>query len=165
MIRLGVLGVDDSTVEQLIRYGVPGVVALVGVWLGRMWERRGATRRWRRDQRLDAYSRLLEAISKARDAGVRLWSRETPEARTYEANRIIEAEAPLYQLVARIELLGPDDVAAAADRAATKVMDATTDLIERVPSRQRDEKLANPLTDEAQQAHDTFVRAAKRSLR
>lgn len=156
---------DTSTVEQLITYGVPGAIALLGVWLGKAWERRSAIGNWRRDRRLEAYSRLLEVISASRHAAIRMWSRETDEGRLDEANEIVTAESPLYHLVGQILLLGPDDVAQAADRAASQLMEATADLIERAPTKTPDDPLGNPRIEAAQAAHDAFLKVARRALR
>jgi hypothetical protein len=157
---------DPSTIELLITFGVPGVIALAGVWLGKVWERRSAIGNWRRDRRLEAYSRLLECISASRDAALRLWARENKEDRIYEANKLIDAEAPLYHLVGQIELLGPDDVAKAADRAAKALMAADADLMMRAAADTH--MLGEPLGDKvnaAQAAHDEFLKVARRALK
>jgi hypothetical protein len=60
---------DPSLAEQLGPYVVSGLVALLGVWLGKWWERSTETRSWLRDRH--AYTRLTAALTEIKDQSAR----------------------------------------------------------------------------------------------
>jgi hypothetical protein len=109
---MGVLGLneDASTVEQLITYGVPGVIALLGVWLGRVWERRSGTQSWRRDRRLDAYAGFLTVLNDLREHSIRLGDLQDAEEFGSERARTRDVARRLPVITGQIALLGPSGV-------------------------------------------------------
>jgi hypothetical protein len=50
-----------EVLSDIAPYAVSGLIALLGVWLGKRWERRTSLESWIRDRRLSAYARLLTA--------------------------------------------------------------------------------------------------------
>jgi hypothetical protein len=89
----------------VIAYAVPGAIALIGVYLGKLWEHRGGTASWRRDRRLAAYSDAL-ATAQA------FWALATRANRgedTQAEMRVHFHEFTRHQSV--VDLLGPDAAA------------------------------------------------------
>jgi hypothetical protein len=153
---------DASVVELLVTFGVPGALALLGVWLGKLWERRGGAASWRRDQRLNAYAQLL-------DTSHALWSQATLSYRhTAELTQEMVDEVNVVRMqlgrdLSRIQLLGPAGIAAAAqaffdahqalsDLVATRDLDNSTGLADTGPGMA------------LQKAHDEYVAVAQRAL-
>jgi hypothetical protein len=156
-------GSDPSTIEQLVTYGVPGALALTGVWLGKVWERRGGFEAWRRDQRMSSYSAFLAAIYKIREQAKRAEARESPEAYVEELNEMVEASAPVDHLSAAIRLVGPQEVwmAAADARAAFQAVFENTAEIGPPP---RTSDLDDAVIRRAVDAEKSFLTAAQRAL-
>lgn len=168
---MGVLGLSEnsSTVEQLITYGVPGVIALFGVWLGKTWERRSGTQSWRRDRRLDAYAGFLAVLNDLRDHSRRLGDLLDAEEFRSERAKTRDVARRLQVISGQIALLGPSGV----EDAAKEVGNAFRDVLDEVngwelPPRfdegsQKAE--AGRLIDGATKAERNFQKAAQRALK
>jgi hypothetical protein len=109
---MGIFAADPSVVEQFGPYVVSGVIALVGVWLGKLWERRGGTEAWRRDQRLAAYAGMLGSVQGVVAATVDLYQADDARKATLEPE-VDLAMTEVRRQKARVELLGPDDASSA----------------------------------------------------
>ena len=131
---------DPSLLDQFGPWVVPGVIALVGVWLGKVWERGSARSAWLTDKRLAAYSRLGGALQQARTSAFNATA-ETGAAgrddRCADMRRLIDTTP---QMFAEIGLLGPKPVHDASGSAIAALIDfhqavvtACTDTAEGVP--------------------------------
>jgi hypothetical protein len=168
---MGVLGLNEnaSTVEQLITYGVPGVIALLGVWLGKTWERRSGTQSWRRDRRLDAYAGFLSVLNDLREQSRRLGDLHDAEEFRSERAKTRDVARRLQVITGQITLLGPSDV----EDAAKEVGNAFRDVLDEIngwepPPRYDDgdqKAEAGRLIDGTTRAERTFQRAAQRALK
>jgi hypothetical protein len=168
---MGVLGLNEnaSTVEQLITYGVPGVIALLGVWLGKTWERRSGAQSWRRDRRLDAYAGFLSVLNDLREQSRRLGDLHDAEEFRSERAKTRDVARRLQVITGQITLLGPSDV----EDAAKEVGNAFRDVLDEIngwepPPRYDDgdqKAEAGRLIDGTTRAERTFQRAAQRALK
>jgi hypothetical protein len=168
---MGVLGLneDASTVEQLITYGVPGVIALLGVWLGRVWERRSGTQSWRRDRRLDAYAGFLTVLNDLREHSIRLGDLQDAEEFGSERARTRDVARRLPVITGQIALLGPSGVEDAAKEAGSAFRDVLDEFNGwELPPRydDSDQKAeATRLIDGATKAERAFQKVAQRALK
>jgi hypothetical protein len=168
---MGVLGLNEnaSTVEQLITYGVPGVIALLGVWLGKTWERRSGTQSWRRDRRLDAYAGFLSVLNDLREQSRRLGDLHDAEEFRSERAKTRDVARRLQVITGQITLLGPSGV----EDAAKEVGNAFRDVLDEIdgwepPPRYDDgdqKAEAGRLIDGTTRAERTFQKAAQRALK
>jgi hypothetical protein len=168
---MAVLGLNEnaSTVEQLITYGVPGVIALLGVWLGKTWERRSGTQSWRRDRRLDAYAGFLSVLNDLREQSRRLGDLHDAEEFRSERAKTRDVARRLQVITGQITLLGPSGV----EDAAKEVGNAFRDVLDEIngwepPPRYDDgdqKAEAGRLIDGTTRAERTFQRAAQRALK
>jgi hypothetical protein len=168
---MGVLGLNEnsSTVEQLITYGVPGVIALLGVWLGKTWERRSGRQSWRRDRRLDAYAGFLSVLNDLREHSRRLADLLDAEEFRSERAKTRDVARRLQVIAGQITLLGPGGV----EDAAKAVGNAFRDVLDEIngwelPPRfdDGDQKAeADRLIDGAAKAERAFQKAAQRALK
>ena len=158
---------DASTVEQLVTYGVPGLIALLGVALGKFWERRSGTTSWRRDRRLAAYTELLTGLNDLRQHSVRLAVLEDAEAFRYELALARDTARRLGFVAGQVALLGPGR----AEQAAKKAVEAFRALVHELedwkppPRHGEDDGEARKLIDAAAKAERVFQRAAQAALK
>lgn len=117
-----------ATAEQLLVLlgALSPLAALLGVWLGKRWEHRSASEAWLRDQRLDAYQKFAAALSMSRVYLERIWRlRGEGEQRESDPDilALTDTIASMGAILGHLELVGPDEVASAASRAAVAYYD------------------------------------------
>jgi hypothetical protein len=122
VMMLGVEGADQSLIDQFGPWVIPGAIALIGVWLGKLWERGGAHSAWLKDKQLAAYAGLAAALEEARNRAYRATADTTPAGRTAmsdDMKQFINSTLPMY---AEIEILGPERVFDASTIAITSLI-------------------------------------------
>jgi hypothetical protein len=104
---------------------VGGLAGLLGLILGRLWDRRSESSRWRRDQRIRCYEELFDTYYELRNR-LRLLAAAEPGTDTSVAavDRVLETGAVWQGNVAAVWLHGSEPVA----RAAKTLDDEVNDL-------------------------------------
>jgi len=106
------LNTGETTVEAAV---IGGLAALLGLILGRLWDRRSESSNWRRDQRTRCYEQLFVTYYELRDrlrvlGGV---GPETPES-DHAVDRVLEVGARWQSDVAAVWLHGSEPATKAA---------------------------------------------------
>jgi len=109
---------ESSLVVDLAPY-VVALVAVLGSTLVALLARRHTTQHWQRDERLSASAALLDAASRIDTLAIvaRAARRRGAPDRDSE-QKLIDLDPDLQSAVARLRVLGPDDLADAAEEVA-----------------------------------------------
>src|SRR5689334_12070356 len=94
---------------------IGGLAALLGLILGRVWDRRSESAKWRRDQRTRCYEQLFVSYYELRDR-LRVLGATAPETPESDdvVDRVREVGARWQSDVAAVWLHGSEPVAKAA---------------------------------------------------
>jgi hypothetical protein len=100
-------------IEDLVPYIASGTIAVISLWLGKLWEQRGGTESWKRDRRLSAYSDLISTSHAFWQQVVDVCTDPKRSDRD-KAAVLNEVAGQFNRDSMAVELLGPDEVARAA---------------------------------------------------
>lgn len=94
---------------------IGGLAALLGLVLGRFWDRKSESSKWRRDQRTRCYEQIFVAYYELRDR-LRVLSTAKPGTSTSDlaADRVLEIGAQWQSYIAAVWLYGSEPVTKAA---------------------------------------------------
>lgn len=115
---------STPVVDQLWPLAVTGIFTLLGVGLGKTWERRGGDAAWLREQRLRAYSEFLAAVHACwSHAGtIDLLAMSDPR-RAEGMDQFWRLTGDMARAKARVDVVGPKSVAQTSGQCAKACSD------------------------------------------
>lgn len=159
-------GGGPSALEQALQ--VMGIVGpFLGVYFGARWTRMSGDDSWRRDRRLDVYTRISAALARIEDGSSQATSHSTHAGREAETAKLTEVLGELTRLRSEVGLLGPEDLANMADDAFIASSAFLSAIIDACQSAPEGEAAPNPpddVRDRALWEHIRFVRMANDAL-
>jgi len=100
-------------IEDFVPYIASGTIAVISLWLGKLWEQRGGIESWKRDRRLSAYSDLISTSHAFWQQVVDVCT--DPKRSDRDKVAVLnEVGGQFDRDSMAVELLGPDVVARAA---------------------------------------------------
>lgn len=141
---------------------VAASAAILGVAVGRMWDSRAESSRWRRDQRMASYQRLAEAYRTSYDQ-IQTIAFADPRVHEYSGlvrNAVIQGNSVWHGALSATWFHGSLPVIAAAttlDRALAQLHSQVVDRLVTVAD-------WGPLRAPARQAFEEYIEAVRREL-